>query len=197
MPKPNPVVLKPEAKQITLHRDLAKKAFAQHRLTQTLNQGLYRSWRCAKPGSGIYGFDVTTIPGSLFVVGDIGSLIVSREADMIPWCRKAIDDVHYFASKVSGSIQKRGYDSSVAAAWVDEQLKNEEGYYSDASLLTLGGLRGEIHDEYAFKMGLNESGLVHGCDFPDFSNYTSEFLWCREAVLWMLAKLPEVRTCSQ
>lgn len=191
-PKPADATLSPEQKRIALHAELAAKAFAHHKITQKLNEGLYRSWRCGAEQSSFYHFHITTIPGYLFVTGDIGELIVSREADMIAWCRLAIDDLRYFASKMPSQIVKREYDPDVARAWIDELLANVDGSYRSIDLAKLTELRELADDPHQFQQELHEEQFCDGADCPDFNNYTSNYLWCREAIKWLLERLPEV-----
>jgi len=47
---------------------------AEHVVTVLHSDGLYRHWRCQKPGTGMMGFDIVTWPGSLCFTGDMGEL---------------------------------------------------------------------------------------------------------------------------
>jgi hypothetical protein len=102
-----PRKLRVEEALIQKHAEMASRSFAEHVVTQRLNDGMFRSWRCQKLGSWIHGFNITTTPGHLIVTGDIGDLIVTRTADMIAWAREAIHDPGYFAEKVPSSIPTR------------------------------------------------------------------------------------------
>lgn len=60
----------------------AAAAFKNHELTIRHDDGLYRHLRCAAPGTWVYGFDVVTWPGHLYVGGDIDGFTFSRITDM-------------------------------------------------------------------------------------------------------------------
>ncbi|WP_305781243.1 hypothetical protein [Nocardia nova] len=53
-----------------------------HVLTIKHDDGLYRHLRCAKPGTGIYSFDIVTWPGHLSIGGDIDGYVFARIPDM-------------------------------------------------------------------------------------------------------------------
>lgn len=80
----------PEEKRI---REISDKAFEDHEITELSRNGVFRSWRCGRPKSGVYAFYITTTPGTLIITGDIGDLIVEREYDMLPWCRGSVDSI--------------------------------------------------------------------------------------------------------
>lgn len=85
------------------------RTFAEHRLTQELDDGLFRAWWCARPRSGTYSFRVVTAPGWLYLSGDIGHLALSRERDMLPWTRSVVTgesvDLCYLAEKTPRTLQ--------------------------------------------------------------------------------------------
>lgn len=192
------------------HDKRAETTFAEHKIEQRLNQGLFRSWRCKRPNSWNYGFDVTTIPGSLIVTGDIGLMVFEREADMIPWLQTGVrnNELDYMAGKVPRDIKVREYCSEVAREeiveigrrikpdsvpriftsstgrmdykQVKERFKTMLGRDSDL----------DIHDEHSVKSTLYESGFVDGGDFPSLDDYTSGYLWIFSALKWFVANLP-------
>lgn len=169
-------------------RQQAAETFAAHVVTVLHHCGLYRSWYCAKPGSGFDSFTITTIPGHLFVTGDIGDLIVSREEDMIAWCRRAVDSTAYFASKVPYSIRTRAFSADVCREWICDAIAETDNDLIDCDIDDAfedlnSGACGEEH------MYEVTAPLWEGGDLPDFSDYTHEFLVCREAIRWLIAQL--------
>jgi hypothetical protein len=182
-------------RRIMLHSELAKKAFSNHVITERLNSGMFRSWRCQAPGTWCYGFDVTTMPGTLVVTGDIGTLVVERTNDMIAWASGAARSIDYFAEKVSREMPTREWDADVAAEFIDQSIAGcEDDEDGDVQREAWRNLKeDEIHDETTeqeFCMALIESELIDGCDFPDLTNWKPSFLWCREAVIWFLQNFP-------
>lgn len=168
--------------------ELAHQAFAGHTLTTLADRGPFRQWRCGKPGCCNHAFRVTTWPGVLIVTGDLGALVLERDADMVAWARGAIHSVDYFASKAARELEVKEFDPDVAREWIDLRVAE---YGMGAELAA--DLRSALEDggEHAFSTALWESGHVDGEDWPECDNYTSAFLWCREALLWLLARLPE------
>jgi len=181
------------AKKIAKHERYAADAFKRHVIRQDLDQGLFRSWRCGAPDDGNHHFHVITAPGRIFVAGDNGTMVWERCENMIPWCRGAINSIDYFAEKVPSEIPTRQFDRDVARDWVNLQIIEDSDHENDAKYRQLLDVldNEELHD-HEFSKELHESGLVDGCDWPDFRNWTSNFLWCREDLKWFLANLPEI-----
>ena len=187
------------AKKIAQHEKYAADAFKNHVIRQDLNQGLFRSWRCGAPDEGNHHFHVTTIPGRIFVSGDNGTMVWERNRDMIPWCRGAIGSIEYFAEKVPSEIPTHEWDANVAREWLRNEIVDEKAQDEpDPQRITqLRDLLAELHDEaseHSFSAALSESGVNDGCDWPNLTNYTSNFLWCREDLKWFLANLQEQST---
>lgn len=196
--------------RIKFTSELAAKAFANHELTQTLNDGLHRHWNCRNPKSSCYWFNVTTGPGWLLISGDVGTLFVQREPDMIKWARKAIDDLYYFASKVPIEIKTKEWDVDMAREWIadeiaginkafDDEWVGDEATPQAVAARKEADERIEMYSELtesldeggrsAFEMAYYNSELNDGSDWPDYMNYTSSYLWCREALLWFLKQV--------
>lgn len=106
-------------------RETSDRMFAEHVITPLMANGVYRSWRCGKPGTRTYEFTITTIPGHLIVTGDLQTLVVSREYDMLPWCRGAVDDADYFFSKISQNTFKirEGRDYNPQLYWLRDAVR--------------------------------------------------------------------------
>lgn len=169
-------------------RENAVSAFKDHKIQCLLDNGLYRHWRCGRDKSSVYQFHIVTFPGRLIVAGDVGFLALEREPDMLPWCRGSLESTSYFAEKVPRSIQTEEWSDDVARAWVLEEREDDPESMTAALVANL--LNALEMGEAEFKTTLADSDLLHGCDWPRFTDYTSEFLWCREAVRWFLANLP-------
>ncbi len=177
----------------------AARNFAGHVITERLSQGMFRSWRCQTPGDWNCAFDLTTTPGHLIITGDIGDLIVTRTEDMLVWSRTAVHSIDYFAEKVPHAIPTREWDRDVVAEWVaaelaEEQAQDELDQKRIAEWQELADVISddEIH-EGGFADALSTAGLIDGCDWPTLTNWTRNFLWCREAVKWFLANHQQVR----
>lgn len=175
---------------------LAKDAFKDHQIEQQFDNGLWRSWRCRRAKSWAYGFDVVTGPGWIMLRGDLGTMCWERELDMVKWARGAINDLSYFAEKVSAG-QTKEYDQECAKAWLAAEIEEAENNAGgdEQRLCELSELldldNGEPENEHAWKEQVHTSGVCDGGDWPDWNNYTNRFLWLREALKWFLANMKE------
>lgn len=169
----------------------AVKNFAEHKIEQRLSQGMYRSWRCAKADSCEFAFEITTLPGTLLVTGDIGELIVQRTEDMLAWAERAVYSIDYFAGKVPHALPTTQWCPDVAWEWLEELAAEEVEEEEDKAerVEKIADLRSCLEDgSDAFFRELSDSRLIDGCDYPDLTNWTSNFLWCREAVIWFIER---------
>lgn len=196
-----------ERKRMADVAEFASKAFARHEITQNVSQGLYRHWRCARPDSGMYAFNIITEPGRLIVTGDIGEIILCREPDMLAWLPMALRDPHYLAGKVQAG-KVREWCADVAREWIDAEVKDlradfakdeEDGLATpedrkrfEANLKKYDDLRDETEmGPSYFEAALHQSGLIDGCDWPRLETFTTQFLWIVEALRWFLAHVEE------
>lgn len=181
-------------KRIDDVHEFAVKAFAEHVIDRQLDQGVFRYWFCGKPKRCEYHFSITTVPGRMMIAGDIGFLTVMRAHDMIAWAREAVRSIEYFAEKVPHEIKTREYDEAVALEWLDSEARQIRADHPDnwrALIDKIRELRKVADNDVWFKQNLYESKLVDGCDFPDLDNWSHNFLWCREALMWMLERIED------
>lgn len=165
----------------------AANSFREHVLTERLNEGLFRSYRCQKPGSWCYGFDVTFTPGWVFLSGDIGHLALSREADMLPWLRGVLTrdtiDLRYVAEKVPQSIVNREWSASAAKELLDRICESRRIKKVDrAELKSLADDRYEW--ETTVIPRLVDLGVHDFYEYGDASDWTANFLWCVMGLKW-------------
>lgn len=166
------------------------KALADHTVEVMLEQGVYRHYSCGKPGTCIMSFSIFTLPGRLIVSGDIGDLCVERTYDMFAWAWTSVRDVSYFEEKAWRCIKTKDFDEKAARAalkWeydmhVDGATPAERRKHDEISREILR----HIDDgEHALTQAYHESEWGrNGGDFPNFDNYTYEFLRCRYALRW-------------
>lgn len=172
---------------------MAESAFAEHELTTLCDRGKeygYHSYRCGKPNSGTYGFNVYLVPGSVIVIGDIGDLIVSRVWDMTEWLRSVVGredgsiDLNYLAQKVPQNIETRVWDAKACHEMVDAALET----------LSDGEDCGIDDDE---RLGLHDFSCEHSwmfksqelCEYvDDFYEYGDSNDWCPR-FLWLVCGL--------
>lgn len=184
---------------ITLHERLAKEAFSRHRIHVVSRGDKVSCYRCASPDTNIHSFCITLIPGSLIVNGDIGELIVSRSPDMLSWSNRAIRDIAYFASKVAPAIPTKQFDAAVAEALVEGLRLEADATQDSESAEGLDDALDALEDGGPddFCRALADAGYYRDYDFPDLKNWTSNFLWCREAVKWFIDHLENQKDTTQ
>ncbi len=68
-------------------KDRFLKSVKNHKIKVLQNDGVYRHIRCAKPGTVIDSFSLTTWPGFLCIAGDMGDYLFSRLDDMFNFFR--------------------------------------------------------------------------------------------------------------
>lgn len=215
--------------------------FRDHVIEVKHMDGLYRRWRCGKPQSSTYYFDVITWPGWIAVTGDVGELMVSRVSDMLPWVRRSIGSISYFAEKVPNAIETKEYspdkaekllqdeiDATEKALQETEQCSNCSG--AGVVLIDDGEQEkpdkcdycdgrghnyaidpnGEVSKECREKLdrlkelqsrvisGISEGEVIsewvdifEGDTEVNFRDYNSNFLWCRECLIWFITHLKE------
>lgn len=173
-------------------RELSDKAFAEHLITPELDQGVFRSWLCKRQGSSTYWFRITTIPGSLILTGDLGSLVVTRERDMVPWCRGSVDSTHYFAEKCD-SDKLKVFCPEVVKEWIAEQrayLDEHEDSMDPEDLQLQREQLDEAEENVDDTDWRHLAEIVEDCidpgDPPRWDDWDPQFLWRRDAVRWFV-----------
>lgn len=190
--------------------ELADSVFASHQIEQRMYHfeafdRYYGHWVCTKNGKGsnIYRFDIQHKPGTVTVTGDVGHLIIERSANMIAWCRGAVGSIGYFAEKVPRAIPTREPSQDKRQEYYDMMFIpclaycGEAGYNAWGQAIAAPEDREhwiDLREELAWKIDgphdvfmstLYESPLCRDSEWlPDLTDWTSNFLWCREAVKW-------------
>ena len=182
-----------EERKIAQIAQLAASSFREHQLELTRDDGLFRSWRCGKPGCCNYAFKVVTFPGTLLVTGDLGTLVVQRTDDMIDWARSAIRSLGYFAEKVIPEITTREFSPEVT---IESLQRLEEDWYNgempedmdeEVTLLIVDLKNGEIGQDEVLRR-LDDAGVSDAWELS-MTCYKSRFLWQVEALKWFYSQL--------
>ena len=165
--------------------EMAGKAFAEHQITRRFESELVRHYRCQKPGTWIYGFDVTFTPGWVFIHGDIGHLALSREADMLPWLRRLFEcdriDFRYAAQKAPQCITTREWTEEAAHRAIDNWADGRELSADDRQEMHTLLADGEW-DAAVQLMYEHDSGPLE----IDPRDWTPGFLWCLYGLRWFV-----------
>lgn len=142
----------------------AAKMFAvsttEHQMTVLHDDGVYRHIRFAKPGTGLYHWDLVTWPGHLCIDGDLESFTFSREHDMFGFFAMDRGRINpgYWAEKITNrSIQTRVYSPETAKTEVVREFLEMRRYMSDDTAPAWRDLRETVLDEYT----IGDESLTH------------------------------------
>lgn len=180
-------------------REMSVAAFASHNMVPELHVGLFRSWLCRHSSKSEYWFRITTIPGSLIITGDLGAMVVSREADMLPWVRGCIDSTHYFAGKCQDT-KTRVFSEEMMRLWIAEQIAEIEADTSDNAADNrderLDGLHVMLEEssDHGPDWFYEKLQDVFGADQPDWTDWDCQFLWRRDAIRWFIHEYDRQQT---
>lgn len=178
--------------------DSAKDAFKDHVIELKSRNGVYRTWRCGKPNECIYHFVVTTIPGSMIVTGDLGSIVITRCYDMLPWCRGSIDSIGYFAEKVDRGFETEKFSFDALKQWMADTRKDfgdlDDEDPDDNEKIERRAAFDELCEAVCEDISEREAYDVFSEYFdepPSWKKYTDRFLWLREAIRWFVTNVKE------
>ena len=166
---------------------------AHHEIEEKLIQPPYRHIRCGRPKSVVFHFNVTTFPGRLVVSGDIGFMAWERCEDMFTWAPGAIKSIDYFEEKVPRELGTKEYEPDLAREVLTELIDEDKDLMSyeehcERTDKIKDCMRHVDEGIEVLSQEVYQSDLFDGCDFPDFTTFSSRFLWMREALLWFFEK---------
>lgn len=171
-----------------LVKERIAKDLAQHVITERHAHGLYRHYRCQRPGSWNMGFDVVTWPGSLCFTGDMGEYLFQRTDDMIAFMRGSCMSYSYAAEKCvahDGRLMEFSEDAMerlLAMAVVDAESEDMNDVLEKCD--EIRNVFANNSDHHATRQAMYDSDLWDGSDFPSCEEYTFHFLWCLHAMKW-------------
>jgi len=154
-------------------------------------------WMCSRPNSGIFRFYVCSLPGFLFVYGDLGEFVWRRCEDMLYWAESAIGSLDYFSEKVPDTIVIREEKPELIEEWFKEFPEE----WSEYNELTWGETQQEKLDDIRntwenygiaedFKAALYESDFCRDHEgIPETEWYTYHYLWIIEGLKWFLPRV--------
>jgi hypothetical protein len=180
------------------------EAFVQdvkdHEVTVELDQGVFRHLVCAKPGTSIHSFEITTWPGYLAVTGDMGAFLFSRVNDMFEFFRTGKEpwmiSFGYWAEKCQAVDRREGireYSPETAKRALADWMTEWPDVIREQALEFLSP-----HMEYehslrsaAAQFSAETEDDAERYDFQDFfevglTEYTWHFIWCCYAILWTI-----------
>lgn len=176
-------------------REVAERAARElkdHKITVLLNQGLHRHYRCRKPTSSTYWFDIITWPGCLCIRGDMGCFVFARLDDMLEFFSDGtLRDIRYCAEKLQSSRDAaEEWCPEILQEYLEDEIRDaERGEDRNRVRAQVEEVRDalvEYETEWQAAVAIVESGLCEGCDLPSLKTWKIDFLWCLNAIGWFL-----------
>ncbi|QNL30560.1 hypothetical protein SEA_SPEEDDEMON_1100 [Gordonia phage SpeedDemon] len=168
----------------------------EHRMTVLRHDGLYRHLRFAKPGTGIWRFDLITWPGHLVITGDLEDFHFSRIDDMFEFFRGPVGGINpgYWAEKLRGPVEVKKYSPELVKRRVAESFMQRRHLLRQPTEVWRQIRIRILEDEYV----MSEEALVReaigdfyhgGLDFEgawewDFRDYDFHYLVALHAIVW-------------
>ncbi|TXH13015.1 MAG: hypothetical protein E6R03_11930 [Hyphomicrobiaceae bacterium] len=156
-----------------------RKHFERHVVTQELDNGLFRSWKCANPGNSLYWFRVVTWPGCLYIGGDFEDFVFCREPDMVKWAKMAIKDPRHMAEKVVAGNPWE-FSEERLRSWLEEYAKECRPGSSIRNAIECL-LENEVITIEDAEIGID--------DVPDCEVLTEQYLATSAALSWLLERI--------
>lgn len=179
---------------------------AEHVLRIVHDDGLFRHLECRKPGTYVYGFNITTWPGYLAITGDMGSYTFCRLDDMFAFFRNPRGRINpsYWREKLV-AISREGaekYDPQQFRETIVSLYKNWlESYRDDFTTAQRRGIRDQIREDvFAVEddelAAYREARCFEILDHRPFSeiwdynlkSHTFHFIWCCWAIVWAIGQ---------
>jgi hypothetical protein len=167
--------------------EFAAEAFKDHEVTRRWSVNGDASYRCGKPGTSIYAFNVVTLPGAVVFYGDLGEAILRpSDRDVLPWLRGAVNSADYLISKVKPAPEQTFYVRD-AIAWIEDQAEELVTSTRMRLLEAVGD-----GDRESFARELSEVGLLDHRVPGD--GHSADMLWLVEALRWFVAHQSMAKT---
>lgn len=185
---------------------------AEHQMTVLHEDGLYRHIRFARPGTGMYRFDLVTWPGYLAIAGDMDSYTFTRVTDMFEFFRAASGWNHsrinpgYWAEKVTdGRERAHRYSEDRFAQLVKETFVDV--VRNGRAPAGLGkAVREEILDAYDIGWESGAREALEAFEFKgfrfrdiwdwDFSDWDWHYLYACHAIQWGIEQYDRARVVA-
>lgn len=148
--------------------------------------GTLKRWRCRKPGTITYGFDVIQSDSTLIICGDIGDLVIGRGRGSINWLLGSFRDLSYVSEKCdAGKVDD--YDEDIARKNIEEWLKEREDpdWLKENDATDIDSLSFESEQEYYNTM-IDE---LENDEPLEAREYTCQFIYCVAAGVWLANKV--------
>lgn len=166
---------------------------ADRQLTVIRDDGLHRHLTWGRPRSGSMRVEVVTWPGYLAYVGDMGSFVFSRTADMFTFFRREEINPSYWAQKVQAS-DRDGVTQWSQEAFLERAEEDFKEYLSDEGEETREEFEEQVLRNLDEKSKETAYSDIINFEFNerlpfqdwwdvDTDVYTFRFLWCCFAIV--------------
>ena len=111
-----------------LIRTHAIEAFKNHKVTVLCNTPEVQMFRCQKPGTWVYGFQVVCADNMICLTGDIDSILIEPGygRNGTKFLRGSINCEGYFLEKVRNTKNHTEYDADYAIEYLQCLIKDTE-----------------------------------------------------------------------
>ena len=182
-----------------------------HEMTVLLDQDTHRHLRFAKPGTGIWSFNLITWPGYLAICGDLQTYVFRRLPDMFEFFGSNVGQInaHYWGEKLTAPTECRTFSFERFRTAVTQQYTEaiKDGYLEDPTGEAWAAIEtdvlatdwGEVTDEATAYMNLDRftwppmsDREAHFWRFDTYDlplrDYDWHYLLCCHAIVWGIAK---------
>jgi hypothetical protein len=191
--------------------DIEKRAAAMfeqntagHQLTILHDDGLYRHILMAKPGTGMYRYELVTWPGHLAVGGDMDSYVFARIEDMFAFFRGHEINPHYWSEKVKDEPKRTtNYSEGMFKQLVEEHLAElVEDDLTDEQREARDEIRSQVGDAYHEEEAREilrdgeRAGLWSDTWEWDLRDWDWHFLYCLNAIVAGIAAYDKAKAAE-
>ncbi|MBN7332416.1 hypothetical protein [Mycobacteroides abscessus] len=183
-----------------------------HQMTVLRDDGLYRHVQFAKPGTGIWRFDLVTWPGHLVITGDLEDFHFARIPDMFEFFRKPVGYINpsYWSEKLCGPQRYDSFSPDVFKRHVYEYFRDwcrwNAGPHDGPHAPLWKAIRDQVlrytddHNETSAHQVLTD---FHYGDFEfvdswewDLKDYDFHFLLSLHAIVWGINRYDAAKTAA-
>ncbi|WP_099024354.1 hypothetical protein [Mycolicibacterium palauense] len=182
----------------------------EHQMEVLRDDGLYRHLRFARPGTGIWRFDLVTWPGHLVITGDIENFHFARLPDMFEFFRSPPGYINpgYWAEKLRGPLRYESHSPDAVKRHVYEAFRDSCVWWEDPKAPLWRDICDQIltedviHDETTTHLALRDfrhtSENGRRFEFTDtwewrFKEYDWHFLVSLHAIVWGIDQYDKAR----
>jgi hypothetical protein len=184
-----------------------------HKIQVVKDDGICRFLAFRNPESILNWFEITTWPGSLCIVGDMGTYVFRRVRDMFTFFRSEDPDTleinpGYWGEKLSSISTFEGYKQYSQEAF-EQRVKDHLEQHLESNSFSgkhKSNLISAVHEdvlswadnEHDAYRAVQDFRFYSFC-FQDFfdgggtTEYTPQYLWCLYAIVWGIRKYDEYK----